>query len=354
MNMNSLKKHIIISGLLMSCLSSASAEKLPDSSAQSKFKKNASVSITMDEWNKKIAMVKNPEPGYYRATYPSLVYKKISNTVVVSKEKMHISSLAHKTTTTNPGMYRLRTPPGFYIARTTGTFPLVKNVTSVSGNRYSLQINTNEGMQTQKCDGISGGCGMWGQFVYESDPVDSALLMEFWMSGPGVAPNNCPKPYLGAGYHTCLAAYSLDYDVGSGDQIPAIPASDLDKATLIAAADKGGQDSVTLIYNGESYSISTKDSNTYISDAWNESEFNIFGPGTPSDVAFNQGALFKVITGIDYTVSGRETSTPFCMTGSLTGEGSNLVPQPPCVASGRTADTDYPNIQFTESVPAQG
>ena len=304
-------------------------------------------SLTVPEWQAKIAKVKLTTQGCYHATYPSLNYIKQSCYAPDSQLKSRTRQQTNiKNRSTDGSGWHFRAANGARITRTIGTFPVAQNVQSVSNNQYSLQINTNGAALTRIC-GDKKYCSLWQQFVYESSEKHSSTLqMEYWIRGADVDPDNCPRGYESGGYKTCVSTISMG-------PFPAIPVTELKNITMLANAEKDGQDSVVLIYQQNALALAVDDSWGYISDDWTESEFNVFGIGGSLEeqfAKFNPGALFKVNVAANYQNPAQETMWPACIKGSLTGEGSNLIPSASCTSKARTALNDT-YIEFSESVP---
>ena len=335
---------IPISLILLLCTSNViAAEHIPAPPTNN----ITTASLTVPEWQAKIAKVKLTTSGCFHATYPSLNYVKQSCFTPGSQPKSRSRQQSNITNRSMDGSgWHFRAANGARITRTTGTFPVTQNVKSVSDNQYSLQINTNSPAITRVC-GDKKNCSLWQQFVYFSSEKNfSELAMEYWISGADVDPDNCPRGYNDAGYHTCESLLTM----GS---FPAIPVTELKNITMLANAEKDGQDSVVLIYQQNAWALAEDDSWGYLSDDWTESEFNVFGhDGSPDNrfAIFNPGALLKVNVAANYQNPTQETMWPSCIKGSLTGEGSNLIPSGSCTSKARTALTDT-YIEFSESAP---
>jgi len=206
-------------------------------------------------------------------------------------------------------------------------------------NEYSLQINTNANETTSPCDKHSG-CHVWQQFVYTPDYLEQGeaeVYIQYWLIGWGSS--DCPT----------TANWKKDGKNGDGNdcyvnsaykQAPDLPITDLGKMSMLATADPGGNDTVSLTYENDSYTVIAKDKMLDISSVWRESEFNVVGDTGGSRADFNSGSSITVTV----IVLDGSTAAPSCVSnGGTTGESNNLN------LGGCNAYSGFPNIVFTES-----
>ena len=90
---------------------------------------------------------------------------------------------------------------------------------------------------------------------------------------------------------------------------------------LTGTATAGGDDSVTLYYGSDVYSVSANDDVLDISSVWDKAEFNVVGNGGGSRADFNSGSSITV----SLFLSDGSTSAPTCVANDgTTGETNNL------------------------------
>ena len=239
------------------------------------------------------------------------------------------------------------------ITQTSGGFQ-VKGVTSESGvgvkgfgghgilgpNEYSLQINTNANETTSLCAHHSG-CTVWQQFLYSPDYLkkdEAEVYIQYWL--------------IGWGSSACPTTGSWQKDGNDGDghdcfmnsaykSAPDLPITDLGKVSLLATADSGGLDSVSLTYGTESYSMTANDKVLDISSVWKESEFNVVGNTDGSRADFNSGSSITVTL----ILFDGSSAAPKCVANAgTTGESNNL-----SLGSCEAFSGFFPSIEFTES-----
>ena len=306
-------------------------------------------------WRDAITHIDTPKEGCFTASYPSILWKQVACKQVtprVAPIPPHFNtgvsrlSVGSAQTTGNGNDYAIETAS--LITQTVGNFPSVSGVTSESGvgvaafggggilgpNEYTLQINSNFDSTTAACKNHSG-CTVWQQFIYSPDYSvngQAAVFMQYWLIGYGG--HSCPSGWGSDGAGDC-------YKNSSAATAPDIPITQLANLKLTGKVVSGGNDTVTFANGSTAYSITGKDSVLYLSQVWDQSEFNIVGNAGGSEAKFNSGSSVTV----KVAVNDGSTATPTCASGAgTTGETNNLT-LGSCTASGGST----PSIQFTES-----
>jgi hypothetical protein len=203
-------------------------------------------------------------------------------------------------------------------------------------NEYSLQINTQNYINTSACKNGASNCTVWQQFVYAPDynvKGEAAVFMQYWLLNWGSS--KCPSGWTQS---------VLDCWKDSRSAVaPDLPITDLNDMTLSAAAFAGGNDILTFYYGTEAYVITGKDSVLNIATVWNSAEFNVVGNGGGSEAAFNLGSTVDVYL----ELADGSNAAPECVPSfGTTGETNNLN-LGSCIA----AAFGQPYIQFSESLP---
>jgi hypothetical protein len=324
----------IATGLLSAaCLSLAVAAQAADNPE----------ALAQQAWREAIAQTQVPGAGCFHASYPSMEWNRVecveaphiplwglrqaASETVGNGEKGPVSE------TVGDGNDYVAEVTSGLISETIGSFPQVKGVTSETGegvaNSYSLQLNSNF-MNTSTCDGASdpAQCLDWEQFAYLSTPYEVGF-MQYWLINWN---NPCPKGWFN---------YSNDcYTNSNGVNVPQEDVSELKTIKLSGTAVSGGLDTLVMTVGKEAYSTTGEDSVVYLATAWNESEFNIFGPGGGSEAIFNTGSSITV----KVSVTNGTKNAPICVNNGTTGETNNL-DLGGCAGKGGAK----PFIKFTES-----
>jgi hypothetical protein len=287
------------------------------------------------------------EEGCHHVSYPSTVWEKVD--CITGQPR---SYLEHTTSTDaevvgNTNDYVAKAKG--LISSAAGTFT-TKGVTSETGigvaayhdkgilgsNEYSVQINTNANETTSACDHHSG-CTVWQQFFYAPDyyyPGAGQVLMQYWLLNWGSSA--CPS--------SSWRKHGADCFINSASAgAPDIPITDLGKIELEATS-YGGNDSVTLTYDSESYSV-TASSVLSIATVWKETEFNVLGNTGGSRADFNKGSSVTA----QLLMADGSTAAPTCVADAgTTGETNNLT-LGKCKPSTVTFfGFTFPEIEFTE------
>lgn len=215
-----------------------------------------------------------------------------------------------------------------HISQAEGSFDLVTGVTSETmvlndgrefPNVFALQLNTNFGLITTACNGVST-CRGWQQFIFSNsgcgDPTPACIYVESWVFGYSSGTNCPPGRWVSTSPGQCKV------DSAMAARFPPIPLSALGTATLrgtVAGVD-GPDDLVVLTVGPTAYSAPGDNDIPEVGQQWQVAEFNIVGNGDYSVANFNPGSTLVVRTSVD---SGT-TSAPSCDSMGTTGETNNL------------------------------
>jgi hypothetical protein len=346
--------------LVVACLASAAA--IPTASiAQGNGEiVDQAEAQARNAWRESMRHVATPAEGCFHASYPSILWEKVSCSDTSFYRSAKPLALKHKlfaTTGGNGNDYVVQVPG--QITETVGSFPTVTGVTSEKGvvnpeyppgaitgkNMFTLQINSSFSETTAACKGVSG-CTIWQQAVYAPDYVPSTfneksgvayIFIENWLMGYG---NTCPSGWSSDGEGDCV------YN-SPGTKVPVEPITDLGEMKFSESVTKGGNDTVVFSVGNDVYSTSSPDSYDDLADAWNESEFNVVGDMNGAIADFNSGSSVTV----NIAVVDGSTTAPKCIGPSgvgTTGESNNLTLASTCTASAGSS-TKNPSIQFKES-----
>jgi hypothetical protein len=307
--------------------------------------------VARQAWRENMAQVATPSVGCFHASFPSIVWQQVAcGTAPARATPMrHYYLFGAPMTAGNGNDYTIQT--GQLITKAVGSFPTFTGVTSeksvgvaaygdggiLGANEYSLQMNTQFTSTTSACNGNSG-CTVWQQAVYGTDydvTGQGSVFWQNWLIGYGSS--SCPSGFASDGEGDCYGNSNLT-------QLSDISPKDLAGVTLTSAYTAGGNDVVTLTYDGDAYSASQSDSTLDIASVANTEEFNVVGDAGGSEAKFNSSGVSATVkiaatTGSDSTVS--------CVADSgTTGESVNLN-LGSCTTSG--SGTTSPAISFTES-----
>ena len=279
-------------------------------------------------WQVEIAKTPAPAEGCYEADFPNLQWAAVACTVAPARPFVPRTGTLRGDTVGDGHDYAAGVTSGL-IASATGSFPMVKGVTSETdggANRYSIQLNSNF-MNTAVCNGHSG-CLAWLQYVYSSG--ERAAFMQTWLINWNAA---CP-----GGWFT----FSNDcYRNSAAVSVPQEPIKKLKKMQMNGTATANGNDVLVFTVGKKAYRTQGSDTVVDLASGWNASEFNIIGDGGGSQANFNSGSKMTV----EIQVNNGTGNAPVCQSDAgTTGETNNLN-LGSCTANGGAT----PNIQFTQS-----
>jgi hypothetical protein len=298
----------------------------------------------LETWRATIAQTQTGE-GCFTVSYPDIVWQQVECKQVHPR----VPPVLHKNgkgQIAGNGNDYVAQGPGLTSAAH-GSFPKVTGVKSeksvgvaaygdggiLGPNEYSLQLNTDFNGSTAACDGGSAECVVWQQFIYATDyagPGEAAVFMQNWIIFYDAS---CPSGFQSDGEGDC-------YGNSEAVILADIKPTELAKLTLSGSAVSGGNDTVTFTDAGTAYSVSEPDSTLYISQVWEQSEFNIVGDAGGSRADFNK----PVSVTVKIALTDGTTAAPTCVADSgSTGESNNLNLG---TCSGHEATSPY--IQFTE------
>jgi hypothetical protein len=287
-----------------------------------------------EQWSDDIANTPTPTEGCFMAEYPSLSWMPVG--CMPPPNRPHPPKQGPIADTVGNGDDYVAVS-SVTIRSSVGSFPRVTNVTSESDpteggeNIFSLQLNSNY-MFTGPClDSPSPACKSWQQFIYSSGGQE--IYMQYWLVDYG---KYCPpaQGWNQFGDH-CFQNSNAVF-------APRPALSDLSAIRLTGRAVYKGRDTVVFSNGSLSYAVAAKDKMLNLATAWKQSEYNIFGDGSPSKAIFNKGAKITVKVGITNGLS----DAPACNGGSgTTQETNNLRAHIHCLTFGGAS----PHIQFIES-----
>jgi hypothetical protein len=298
------------------------------------------VNRVMDEWRQQMTHTPHPKEGCFQATHPDTRWVEVPcvkpPAVPFALRVPRLPVMADVGGTSNDVSTTLLSSNNITWAE--GSFPLVTGVSS-SNTAYSLQINTNFLPNAPMCNGAANPSQCMGveQFVYMTPLLGGAnmVYIQYWLV-------NFNKP--------CPWGWLPGFPIGSGScftnsagavSVPPQPLSNLQNLVLTATA--GSSDSVTLSVGGTLFSMSWTSLHN-LAAQWTTAEFNVFGDGNGSRLAFDPGATVVVKMRTNDTGGTRQQPVDSGM--SITAETNSLtiVPGSVCTFGG-----DHPGIQFMES-----
>jgi hypothetical protein len=214
-----------------------------------------------------------------------------------------------------------------------GSFPVTSGISGSQNVNYTLQLNTN--LFTTSYPVLLGpNVKGWQQFIYS--PGDGVYI-QYWLVNWGGA--DCPiggwNKFTGNGIVGCWR------NSAGMTGAPGVPISGL--GSLVLAATASPDSDAAVLYTGDGNVYARGQASTLgLASGWNQSEFNVFGPGNNSQVSLPPGSTLAVQT----LTAGGASSTGAWTNRSYTGETNNLtvVPGSACIISGAA-----PGVRFTES-----
>jgi hypothetical protein len=303
-----------------------------------------------DNWRALISSNTDFGEGCFQATYPSIFWEQVECKVLHPRVHPRIRK---------PGEGQVTGNGHDYVAESSGltsgalgTFPTVTGVKSeksvgvaafgdggiLGPNEYTLQLNTNFAGPdaTAACDGsTTGECLVWQQFIYATDyevEGEAAVFMQNWLIYWGDTP--CPSGFGSDGEGDC-------YGNSNYISAPDVKPTKLASLSISASAKDGGNDKVIFTDGTTAYAVTEPDRTLYISQVWNESEFNVVGDAGGSRAHFNTPVSITV----KVALTDGTTSAPTCVANAgTTGESNNLD-----LGTCSTASGSSPSIEFTES-----
>jgi hypothetical protein len=286
-------------------------------------------------WRDAIAHVPAPDDGgCHTARYPSLAWTKVE--CVEAPDIPFIPMRGHDggARTVGDGHdYAIQTKSR--IASAVGSFPMVKGVTSETGegkaNAYTLQLNS-EFYNGPVCAGakVPSQCLSWLQYVYYTNGKKGVAFMQYWLIHWNTT---CP-----AKWHTFSGdCYKNSHAVAAAQA----PITDLAQLAITGSAVKDGLDTSIFTDGANAYQTTGKDRVVDLASAWNGAEFNVIGPGSGSEADFNTGSKMTVQIAVD----DGSTKKPVCLPDAgTTGETNNLN-----LGTCKAKAGDTPYISFVQS-----
>jgi hypothetical protein len=314
-------------------------------------------------WNAQMSRLPLPKNGCFTATYPNTEWREVQCG----------RPSPYKNLVGDGADYVAQTS-GNYITSSTGTFvspassagsetgdvfgkpPALPNIFTVQMNSQS-PVNSSDGspFDTPACGGVVG-CSGWEQFVFSqtqgpapkpgqqsaSPGTTPGLFIEYWLYNAGPTCPALPSwalegkpagtPWSGGG-GTCVFNGPMTY-------VPPLTSADL--PGLVMKATAGANDTVTLTTPSGMYGYS-EPSALGLSNAWTETEFNVFGDCCLKDATF--ASPTKLVVNI--SIADGFPTAPSCIANDgTTGETNSLT------LSGTPTVIPVlsePSIEFTET-----
>jgi len=292
------------------------------------------VAPSVTVWNHQMQNTQTPGYGCYTSTYPSNMWSE--------------SPCGEQTPSLSPpnvgGVY------GDYIGQCACPNHISTasgHITTESGYQwetdslggsgwYSIQMNSNFYPINYCSGGTCTSTQGWVQFVFQDQNGGSGpaqISLWWWLVGGYSNSNPCPSGW------TYVSAYSscvLYWTQAETSRDPYF----LNVMSLGGSA-TSSQDTVTYCYTTICNSLSGPD-NVFLSNHWNNVEWNVFGYAGSSQASFNPGFYLAV----SVSIGAPDPETVTCAnTYSTTGETNNL--------NLDSCNTPYSSeYDFTEAVPA--
>jgi hypothetical protein len=280
---------------------------------------------TKARWQAAISKVAEPGTGCYRASYPSLRWQAAKCTVapkwpLAPDLRSRSATRAAPETVGDAVDYSAQTAG--LISRATGTFQHVSRGITESGqedatgrkvaNAFTLQLNT-QFFNSPTCSGSSDppGCQGWQQFVYAYQDRTGYVFMQYWLINYDAT---CPVGWM---------AYSTDCYTNSDANTLSRPltAKDLASVKLVASANSGGNDEVSLsVGSGHATLVTASDSMVDLAAYWNTTEWDVFGDGGGGEAFFGSKTTLEPTTALTTSSS----AAPECLEEGFTAETNNL------------------------------
>jgi hypothetical protein len=277
-----------------------------------------------------MAQVKEPGPGCYRASYPTLTWHAVT---CVTAPKVPLVPTPRSQSTPNAGHagplavgdgHDYSAVVSGLLTKAVGTFHGVSSGITEKGevggsgsqvaNSFSLQINSQFITGSPACahSGNPSSCQAWQQFVYtyENSSIGE-IFMQYWLINYDAT---CPSGWF---------TYSADcYTNSNAAEVTRVTAAQLASVQLSGSAASGGNDGVSLsVGSGSATTVSAADTKIHLASYWNTTEWGVYGDGGGS--AANFGAKTSLEAETALTASSGSTA-PSCVSEGFTGETNNL------------------------------
>jgi len=313
--------------------------------------------VERESWRKTILRTPRPKQGEgcFVATYPETVWREVPCKTPPHQPYLPKRRGGIRTDIVGGSGTDFSPEVTGHISEGEGSFDSVSGVTNSTSSTYSLQLNT-EFFTTTTCSTYAP-CRGWEQFVW-SNSTRSGYI-QYWLIQYGPQGTACPAPVSAScdGAHVfsdgwCPFTIQGTTDVycarnaaNSISQLAAEPITSLQqlKVTGTVAGVNGNANDAIAVTEGNT--AQTASGNNYFPDLgnqWQIAEFNVFGDGNSSQLAFNANSTIEVRS----SVASGTALGPACDEQSFTGESNNLtlVDLTPPVAH-----TGVPSLVFKES-----
>ena len=272
-------------------------------------------------WRSTMARTATPHEGCFESDYPVTQWKEVSCGDAPA-DPFGQPALADPAVVGGQNDYAAVASSGL-LSMAIGSFPRV--ALDEIPQDFSLQVNSNF-MKTSVC-GRNSKCRTWQQFVYSSRAAEA--FMQYWLIDYGSA---CP-----AGWHAFKGSCYVN---SQAVRIPRFRITALADIALSGSTD-GVDDTLVFALGQRAYAVSHRDDMLFLTTAWQQAEFNVFGDCCSNHLQFAPGTSLDVQVEVD----DGGTVAPACLgRGGTTGETNNLT-LGACVGSGGRK----PRIRFSES-----
>ena len=280
--------------------------------------------MTKATWRQAIAQphTKDLARGCYQTSYPSLQWQATTCRTAPEVPFEPAAGSTPRTATVGDDTDYSAEVTGT-ISSATGSFDDVSPTITETGqvddqgaqiaNSFTLQLNSEFFSNSPACSGSAdpSNCEGWQQFIYEDDPSNNDVFMQYWLINYDAT---CPSGWYSY-YSDCYTNSPASSYPGS-----ALTAADLAMTQLTGSASAGGNDEVALSFGGEATLAINADSIVGLAPNWNTSQFDVFGDGGGGQANFGADTTLEAQT----TLSDNSLSAPTCVEEGFTGETNNL------------------------------
>jgi hypothetical protein len=281
---------------------------------------------TKAQWSKEIAKIAAPGSGCYHASFPSLTWHATRCLVAPAIPLVPNVPRGGPEVIGNGADYLAHVSGT--ISQATGTFDDVSSGITEKGqindtgpqvsNAFTLQLNTEffNGAACKKAK-VPADCAAWQQFIYAFHYSGSTneVFMQYWLL---YYDTTCPSGW----YTYADGSYTFCYTNSPATSYGLLKAGYLKDTSLVAAANTGGNDSVTVSSTQLGASTaSNPDTKVDLGASWDGTEWGVFGDAGGGQANFGAHSVLAPQTSFVATSS----SAPTCEANSgTTGETNNL------------------------------
>jgi hypothetical protein len=298
------------------------------------FAPSSGAAPAIGQWQDSIARLPAPAGGCYQASYPALAWRATPCAVApqwplapgpavgpstLGGPLTVGGSLGGPLTVGNGNDYSAQVSGT--ISSATGSFTHVSSGITERGqiddqgsqvaNEFTLQLNSQffSGSPTCAKSSDPANCQAWEQFVYETDANE--VFIQYWLINYDAS---CPSGWFSFSSDCYTNSPATSFTAGP------LTAAGLSKVKFVGAAKTGGNDEVSISDGGAASIVSTSDSKIDLANAWNTTEFGVFGDGGGGAANFGNNSTLDAQT----TLVGTSRAAPKCVQQGFTGETNNL------------------------------